>query len=429
MNGNRMLCLTGIIASAVVWVATLAVASDWPNYRGPNHDGVSTEKGWLTDWPKEGLKQLWAVDLGPSYGSVAVSDGKLYAMWSITNKDEVIYCLDAETGKEVWNHPFPKMPGDSWPGPRSTPAVDGTFVYVATMNGQVCCLDADAGLVVWNKDMKTDFNLAMPHHLFSSSPITHGDLLLVNMGPAGVAFDKKSGHIVWNNVVPHSHSAYAAPVPCTVETQPCVAFLGDAALTVVKETSGQAVSICRMGAGEKSPDPLVIGNHLFQTTSGGCAFVTVDAPTSTVARKSGPGLQSRFSTPVLVGDCVYGFNGSPDDSWVKSKKGFGLVCVDPRDGTVKWAQEGIVDGGLIAADGKLIVLDRTGTLILVEASPAAYKELARVQALPEPNKEGTRGLHAAYRKGACFAMPVLCNGRIYVRNNSGTLACLDVRGR
>ena len=438
MNSNRMFRVAGIVSSATMLASTLAAAADapkeWPNFRGPNHDGVSTEKGWLTDWPKEGLKQLWLVELGCSYGSVSVSDGKLYAMGSAnSDKDEVFYCLDSETGKEVWKHPFPSMPRDSNPGPRSTPAVDGKFVYVATMNGQVCCLDTAAGQVVWNKDMKTDFNLGQPHHWFCGSPIVHGDLLLVNMGPAGVAFDKKTGNIAWNNTVPKSLSAYASPVPFMLGSKACVAFLSDMALVVVDEANGQTNSVCGWPGshGENSPDPLVIGKDLFQSTPQKCGLVNVAAPKATiVAGNRGPAMASRCTTPVLVGDYVYGFSGNPDDPWAKPKKATtDFVCLDPKDCSVKWTQEGIMEGSLLAADGKLIILDRSGVLILAEASPAGYKELARARALPESQKDAVRGLHATYRKGACWAMPVLCNGRIYVRNNTGTLVCLDLRGK
>lgn len=426
------LILTGFFATTLSFAADVGKPPEksltgWPNWRGPDHNGMSTEKGWLTAWPKDGLKQLWSVELGSSYGSVSISDGKAYAMGSVSDKDEVVYCLDVETGKEVWRHVFPNMTKDTWPGPRSTPAVDGKFVYVITIKGEVCCLDALTGQVVWNKDMKTDFNLAMPHHLFSSSPITHGDLLLVNMGPAGVAFDKKTGNIVWNNIVPKSLSVYASPVPFMQGNKACVAFLSDMALTVVNEANGQTISTCACVSAhnENSPDPVVIGDKLFQTTFFACTLLKADTPTASPVKMGGP-MRSRFATPVLVGDYLYCFNGCLDDL-TNTWKNSGLICMDPKDCSIKWAQGGFSDGGLIAADGKLIILDRSGMLVLVDASPASYKELARVRAFPEPDKEGVKGLNRVYRRGNCFSMPVLCDGRIYVRNNTGVLACLDVR--
>jgi len=323
------------------------------------------------------------------------------------------------------------MPGDTNPGPRCTPCVDGKFVYVITMNGLVACLDATSGQVVWSKDVKTDSGLLMPHHSFSCSPIVHGDLLLVNMGPAGLAFDKKTGKIAWNNTVPKTSSGYASPVPFTLGGKPCVALLTDMALVVVNEANGQTNSIYPwVGAhGENSPDPVIIGNNLFESTPGSCALLDMSAPQGKLVAKDTKhtSIYSRCTSPVLIDGYIYGFSGNPDDPWFKGKPITEFMCVDPKDFSVKWTQDGIMEGSLVAADGKLIILDRSGMLILAEASPAAYKELGRVRVLPEPSKEEIKGLHHTYRRGACWTMPVLCNGRIYVQSNAGSLVCVDVR--
>jgi outer membrane protein assembly factor BamB len=159
---------------------------------------------------------------------------------------------------------------------------------------------------------------------------------------------------------------------------------------------------------ENVADPLVTGDGIFISSNygRGCALVRVGANGATVVWENRR-LASYFASPVLVGDSIYGFHVS---GWMKDD----LVCLSVKDGSLRWTRKDVGSGGLMAADGKLIVLTRTGDLIVVEASPAAYTEIARAKVL---------------LTGGCSTAPVLCDGRIYLRNIKGTLVCLDVRGK
>lgn len=427
-----------VILAAIGSLGSLSASAadgkaEWPNFRGPNHDGISAEKIQLTTWPKEGLKQLWLADLGMAYSSLAISGQKVYAMGS-DNKDEIVYCLDAQTGKELWKYVIPNMPKDTCPGPRNTPAIDGGFVYAASMKGEVICLDAASGKETWKKDVKAELNLAMPHHMFCASPIVDGNLVLLNMGPGGVALDKKTGAIFWKDAQTQDKtSSYASPVPFTAVNKRYAAILTDMALIVVDTSTGKVSGTfnCPGSHGENSPDPVLVGDKIFLTTPSGTELLSFNGEKlQPVWWKSG--MASRCTSPILIGDYVYGFSGNPDDPWAKPKKATtDLVCMAIKDGSVKWVQEGIAEGSLLGAgaDGKLIILSRPGDLILAEASPEGFKEIARTKVLPDPDTKEIRGLHATYRKGSCWAMPVLCDGQLYVRNNAGALACYDLRGK
>jgi len=383
-----------------------ADAAEWPNWRGPNHDGISTERGWLTAWPKEGPGQLWKAELGTGYSSVTVSAGKVYSMGAARGQDTV-FCLNADTGEVVWKHSYPCAVQENYPGTRSTPTVDGTAVYTLSMDGQAFCLDALSGQVVWSRNLKKELGLDLPRHKFASSPIVEGELLLFNMGTDGLALDKKTGDPVWKS---SGDSSYASPVPFTLGGRRCAAIFAWSRLLVVESANGQKIASYDWVTEyhENVADPVVTGDKIFISSNygRGCALVRVGEGGAAAVWQN-KNLSSYFASPVLVGDCIYGFHVS---AWMKDD----LVCLSVKDGSVQWRQKNVTAGGLMAADGKLIVLSRTGELILVEASPAAYTEIARAKVLST---------------GECSTPPVLSGGRIYARNIKGTLVCLDVRGK
>jgi len=380
-------------------------AAAWPNWRGPTHDGISTEKGWLTTWPQEGLKQLWKVELGLGHSSVAVLAGKVYSMGWTANQD-TIFCLNADTGETVWKRSYLAARADNGSGPRATPAVDGKAVYTLSADGQALCLDAVSGQVLWKRNLQKELNLVMPMHGFSSSPVLQGELLLLNLGTSGLALDKKTGKAVWKS---DGDSSYSSPVPCSLGGRRCVALFATTQLTVVDMASGQKIAAYEWKTRDNCncADPIIAGDTIF-VNSGygvGCALVSVSGANAEVLwRKKSA---CHWANPVLFGDSLYALF---ETGWMKAD----LVCMSVKDGAVRWTQKDVGSGGLMVADGKLIVLSRAGDLILAEASPTAYTELARAKtSLAAP----------------CWNSPVLCDGRIYARNEKGTLVCLDVRGK
>ncbi|MGD0091460.1 MAG: PQQ-binding-like beta-propeller repeat protein, partial [Planctomycetota bacterium] len=360
---------------------------------------------WLTTWPQEGLKQLWKVELGLGHSSVAVLAGKVYSMGWTANQD-TIFCLNADTGETVWKRSYLAARADNGSGPRATPAVDGKAVYTLSADGQALCLDAVSGQVLWKRNLQKELNLVMPMHGFSSSPVLQGELLLLNLGTSGLALDKKTGKAVWKS---DGDSSYSSPVPCSLGGRRCVALFATTQLTVVDMASGQKIAAYEWKTRDNCncADPIIAGDTIF-VNSGygvGCALVSVSGANAEVLwRKKSA---CHWANPVLFGDSLYALF---ETGWMKAD----LVCMSVKDGAVRWTQKDVGSGGLMVADGKLIVLSRAGDLILAEASPTAYTELARAKtSLAAP----------------CWNSPVLCDGRIYARNEKGTLVCLDVRGK
>ena len=384
---------------------TAPAVAGWPNWRGPTHDGVSNERGWHTAWPKEGLTQLWKTEVGPGHAGVAVQAGKVYVMGR-AGKQDIVFCLNADTGAAVWKYSYDAEASPYGIGPRATPAVDGKAVYTVSTDGQVFCLDAVSGQPIWNKNLQKELNLPMPSQYFSTAPILEGELLLLNMGASGLALDKKTGTVIWKSA---GDSSYSSPVPFTLAGKRCVALFAAHRLVVVNPAGGHEIASYEWETTQNAncADPVVVGDAVF-VTSGydrGRALIGVSGTNATLVWKRGDGCV--YASPVLVGNYLYMLI---EAGWEKAD----LVCVSVKDGAEKWRQKGVGSGGLIVADGKLLILSRRGDLILADASPTAYAEIARAK---------------IFSAGHCWNGPVLCDGRIYARNNNGALVCLDVRGK
>ena len=172
---------------------------DWPMFRGPNRDGISAEKGWTSTWPAA-PKTLWKASVGEGFSSITVKSGRIFTMGNADGNDTV-WCLDAESGKQVWKHTYraPRMGSvkPDYPGPRATPTIDGNVVYTISRDGQAFCLDAATGQVKWAVNLMKDHGVGLPSWGFSSSPLVLGRMLIFNANAGGVAIDKEIGRASW----------------------------------------------------------------------------------------------------------------------------------------------------------------------------------------------------------------------------------------
>jgi outer membrane protein assembly factor BamB len=384
--------------------------SDWPQWRGPNRDGISKETGLLKSWPAGGPKVLWRAPSGEGYSAISVSGGRAYTMYGHSD-DEVLVCLDANTGKELWRVKVDgKFYNDQGNGPRATPIVDGNLVFVQGAQGMLAAVRADHGEKVWQHDLRREYGGRIPTWGVSSSPLVEGDLLLVDVGGRDgyslCAFNKKDGRLLWK-----SHSdlpGYSAPIAITVNgIRQAVFFTGTAAVSV-SPRDGKVFwrYPWRTSYDANIATPIFIPNDKVFISSGygvGAAVLQIKNQNGAVNVETvwkSRVIKNHFSSSVLVGNYLYGF----DDGI--------LVCVNALTGEQQWQQRGYQKGSLIFADGHLIILGEQGRLGLVEATPAGYKEKASAQPLT----------------GRCWSMPVLANGRLYIRNQKEML-CLDMMGR
>jgi outer membrane protein assembly factor BamB len=333
-------------------------------------------------------------------GNTAKQEGK-----SDQEQKDILWCLDAKTGVEIWTHTYPCLlePKSHEGGPSATPTVEAGRVYILSKQGHVFCLDARSGSVVWQKHLTNDYGVKPHEWGFSSSPIIVGGLIVLNAGTHGLALRKQDGSLAWVNE--KGPSGYSSAVPYEQQGKKCVAILGNQEVYGVVAATGQVLwkQPWKTMYDESIPDAIIAGDKLFMSSGlgTGAALFRIE-PGKLVQIWSHKEMQNWLSTSILWQDHIYG---------VDTKDG-ALKCLDFQTGAVKWAHEGLGVGSVTLAGGKLIALSDKGRLMIANASPAGYTELAAAQIL----------------EGKCWTVPVLANGRIYARSADGELVCIDVSG-
>jgi outer membrane protein assembly factor BamB len=379
-----------------------AASTDWFQWRGPERNGVSAETGWRTDWAADPPKTLWKANVGEGWSAVSIAAGRAYTMGNRSGQDTV-YCLSADTGAEVWKHTY-SCEGGNYPGPRMTPTVVGGLVYTLSRDGELLCLAADSGKVTWQASLHKQFGFKTPLYGYACSPLVLGDRLILDVGPT-IALNKDTGQPLWKSGA--DKAAYSSPVAFNVDGTEMIAAFPEPGLKVVLAGNGREVGRIHWVTdfGANTATPIVSGNQLFissaYTSGAGLFAVTAGGLRPVWVSKV---MRNHANSCVLWNGSLYGFDGQVEQG--------PLSCVDFKSGARRWTMRAIGPGALMAADGKLILMDAKGNLIVAEASPAGYKELARLSVF-----SGTK----------CWTMPVLSGGRIFCRDHNGSVACLDVR--
>ena len=413
-HGEPVLCgIVSLACAALLTIAEPGWADDWPFFRGPSFNGVSSESGWTADWPATGPKIAWRAEVGIGASSVVVVGGRVITMGSRENEDEdVVWCLDADSGAVLWQYPYPsKFDARQFEGgTASTPTVAGSLVYTLGYLGQVHCLDIEDGRVVWRRHLVDDFGGRYSSWKYAGSPLVVGELVILDTGADGsstIALDRTTGRKMWG--AGDDLAGYATPIPFEHAGQRGVLVFKARAMVAHDLATGRELWRIdwRTNYDCNASTPTVVGDKLFISTGyggrrarGALFQLDGDEPRQIWLNQD---LETRTNSAVVYQGHVY---------CVSERSGGQLMCVDLRDGAVVWAEPSFARyGTLIIAGGKLVILDEKGDLVIADATPIAYHELAR----------------AKVHNSRCWVMPVLANGRIYAKTNKGELACLDVR--
>jgi len=413
---KRSLFLVWLPALLLICPSIFAQTPSWPRWRGPNGDGISGETAWNPEGLKGGAKVAWKVDIGFGFSDVVIQDGRLYTMGLAKGK-WTFHCLDAKNGKRFWQRTL-----DSTQDPWSTPCVEADRVYGLSKDGTLVCLRTSNGKLIWKKSLKEDFGIPMPSYGWASSPIVEGPMLLLSAGKAGLALDKMTGALVWASSrgyeVSSGYGYYATPVVCDFEGKRCGLFFGELYFSAVDLATGKQVWTCGHHLTHPMNDPMVSGTRIFVASPETRLLEMAQGARRTIwtnANFSGP-------NPVLIDGFVYGshtgFLSFPSLAWDQYEAAaIPVRCVEFTTGKVMWdSPEKIPFVSICASAKKLILLDVHGTLRIVEASPAVYREISCADVLGGAN-----------RPRRFMVPPVLCGGRIYCRNYAGDLVCIDVR--
>ena len=389
-----------IVGGAVACLfAVRGRCDDWPQWRGPQRSGISAETGWFDTWPPTAI---WTQRVGQGYSSVSISQGRLYTMgWN--DGMDTVYCLDAATGESLWTFSY-LVSSVSYEGTRCTPTVDGDRVYTFSHWGHLYCLEKTSGAVIWSNEVSTARN----GWGLAGSPLVEGDMLILNAGSAGWAFNKHTHAEAWSSGV-FPKASYASPLGIDFNGGRAVALFSSSGLLLLDPTTGTTLSsFTSFKYNITCSDPVVCGdNRLFISIGYGKGCRLVDPqPSACVQIWGNNNMRNQFNSSVVLGDYLYGFDGDVDDPLSRMR------CLDLADGSVAWTAGDTLAGSLVAAEGRLIVLLKDGRLGIVQATSVAY------------TMDGA--WHDIGGGTDWWTSPALADGQIFCRRHNGDLVCLQV---
>jgi outer membrane protein assembly factor BamB len=345
------------LAVSLVASSRPAAADDWPQWRGPQRNGVSKETGLLKEWPRGGPKLLWEVkDVGNGYSTPSVVSDQIYLM-SNRGDEEFVLALNVKDGSTAWSKPLGKVGinrGPQYPGARSTPTVDGEVLYALGSDGDLACLDTAGGGVRWKKNLKTDFNGQPGNWAYAESPLIDGDVLVCTPGGRQatiVALNKENGEVIWRSAVPGGdQAAYASPIVVEVGgMKEYVQFLQKGVVGVDARTGKFLWRYAKTAQGSLAniATPVFHDNLVFSSTGrggGGTARLTADGGGVSASQAYFTRLMANHIGGVVqVGGYLYGTNT------------LSLVCLEFATGKEKWQDRSVGQGSILYADGSLYV--------------------------------------------------------------------------
>ncbi len=387
-------------------------ATDWPTWRGPNRDGLSTETGLLKQWPAGGPTLAWkATAAGVGYSSLSVANGRIFTMGDGPDAS-FVRAYNEKDGKPLWVSAPVGKPGGSYKGTRCTPTVDGDLVYALGQFGDFVCLQVKDGKEVWRKNLTTDFGGRFSGWQYTESPLVDGNKVLVTPGGkngAIVALDKKSGSTIWQSKEFTDGAHYSSIVPVDyMGKRQYVQFTAESVASVDATSGSLLWRAPRKGQTAVIPTP-IFSEGIVYVTSGygvGCNAFKVGGSASPEEMYANKVMVNHHGGVILKDGHLFGFSD-----------GKGWVCQNLKTGELVWNDKGVGKGAIAYADGHFVIRSESGkgTTALIEASTKAYVEKGRFDQ-PDRAKENS------------WAHPVIANGRLYLRDQDVLLA-YDVKGK
>jgi outer membrane protein assembly factor BamB len=417
-NANPMTAL--VLTCIATTVASSAGAQDWPQWRGPNRDARAADFNAPKTWPKE-LAQKWKVNVGQGDSTPALVGDRLY-VFARQEGTEVTRCLDAATGKELWQDKYEAQGADGpaareHPGPRSSPTVAQGKVVTLGVRGMLSCLDGATGKKLWRKD---EFQGAWPQFFTASSPMIVDDLCVAQLGGqnggAVVAYDLATGNEKWKWT--GDGTAYASPVLLTVGGVKMIVAETDKNIVGLSVADGKSlwqVAFAPQGRmGYNAASPIVDGQTILYAGSGrGAKAMKIEKQGDNfVAQElwSNADKSVQFNTPVLKNGLLYGLTQAND-----------LFCLNAQNGQAAWSAplggtsgggrgRGTGFGSIVDAGSVLLALTPASQLIAFQPSDKAYTEIARIKVAETP----------------AYAYPIVTRNRVYIKDqDSVTLWTID----
>jgi hypothetical protein len=439
---RKLFLLCGIVIGfSGIPAAAWTQGNDWPKFLGPLGTSVSTEKGIISPWPKDGPRIIWHKTVGAGYGMPVISNGKLYH-FDRNGKNARLTCMDAKSGAHLWSYEYLSIYKDRFGynnGPRCSPLVDGNLVYVYGVEGQIHCVRADTGKPVWNFNANKEFNVVQNFFGVGSSPVIEGNLLIAQVGGSPenstaedlfnqtlkangsgvVAFDKLTGKVAYR--ISDELASYAGPVLATLHGRRWCFVYARGGLLAFDPANGKI----DFHFPWRSPDvesvnasnPVLIGDKIFisETYGPGSALLKIKPAGYEVLREESKKLkksmQCHWMTPIYHDGYLFGCSG-------RHTQQAELRCIELETGKVMWSERGLTRSSLLMVDGHFICLSENGILRLLKVNPLKYEEISSVE-LKDP------ATGQPLLEYPCWAAPILSHGMLYVRGEE-RLVCLEL---
>lgn len=404
--------LPALVLLASLFIVT-AAPGDWPTWRGPKRDGLSTETGLLKQWSAGGPPLAWkAKGCGTGYSTVSVADGRVITMGDGPDGARVL-AFSVKDGSPLWQSQTIGKPGGNYPGTRCTPAIDDGLVYALGQFGDFVCVEAKTGKVLWSKSLQKDFGGSHAGWNYTESPLVDGNKVLLTPGGrqgAMVALDKKTGALLWQSKQWTDGAAYSSIAPSDFGGRRHYVQLTEESVAGIDAANGNLLwRAPRKGAVAVIPTPVLSGDLVF-VTSGyniGCNLFKLQRAGNIIATQqlyANKSMADHHGGVILVGQHIYGH--SDNGGW---------TCMDMRTGNVVWKNNGVGKGAVAYADGHFYCRSESGngTVALVAATPQGYQEKGRFDQADRSGKNS-------------WAHPVIAGGKLYLRDMD-VLLCYDVK--
>ncbi|PQO34416.1 pyrrolo-quinoline quinone [Bremerella cremea] len=425
----------------VFGIASPGLADDWPQWMGPQRDDVLREDGIIESIPDEGLKVKWRVPVAGGYAGPAVAGGRVFLTDYVADSNEIandpgarqkrtgqerIQAFDVKTGKRLWEYAYERTYEISYAvGPRCTPTVDGSMVYMLGAEGDLICLDVETGGLIWRQSLKEDFGAEIPTWGCASHPLVFDDLLITMVGGEGqgvVAFNKKSGEVEWKSL--DCKMGYAPPSVIEVgQTKQLIVYHPEGVVSLKPEDGTVYWEIPLTPSYEMSiARPMVDGNKMYASgirTESVMMELDENKPAAKELwrGKAKNAVYSGTSTPLFVDGVIYGSDCNDGC----------LVAADAKNGDRLWTTFDATVPGVtryighgtcfltrIGDSHRYLIFSEVGDLLVAELTAEGFKSLGRFHVL-EPTSE-------AFGRGVVWTHPAFADKTGYFRNDKELVA-------